>query len=242
MATHHLFSLVYRSFKVCCHSHRPLYFFDNFLSNTLRRCDGPTHKRCDLTIRYEQLKREIQILETKLEGKPRLPSPPPPSKPSQEYVSLDLVCPRELCGLPPLPARMVTPNPPTSVNLGLADAGLTSPAWPEASSSPPQIPGSTHWAFHGASRKLSAPQNIHGSLCAPNLKASSTVTSKDEGTSTNSCNSSDMEDSTEGDLDDGDYFEPTKTKVGRRRKTLTSGGRGEFLLLWVMVSVINETL
>ncbi len=134
---------------------------------------------------------------------------------------------------------MVIPNPTSSVNLGLADVGLTSPAWPEASSGSAQFPGSTHWAFHGASRKS---QSIHRSLCAPNLKASSSVTSKVERTSTNSCDSSDMEDSIEGDLDDGDYVEPTKTKVGRRRKTSTSGVRGEFPLVRELVSVINETL
>ena len=137
---------------------------------------------------------------------------------------------------------MSTLNPTTSVNPDLDDAGLTTPAWPEASSGSPQIPGSTDLAFHGASRKLSAPQGIHRSLCAPNFKASSTVTSEVERTNTNSCNSSDMEDNTEGGLDDGDYVEPTKTKVGRRRKTLTSGVRGEFSLVWEMVSVINETL
>lgn len=240
MSPHYLFPLVYRSFKVCFHPHRPLYLFDYFLSNTLRRCDGPEHKGCDLSIRYEQLKREIQILETKLEGKPRLPSPPPPSKPLQEYVSLDLVFPRELCGLPPLPARMDTPNLATPVNLSLvADA---SPAWSEGSSGSPQFPGPAHWASHEASRELSAPQSIHRSLCVPNVKASLAGTSKFKRTSINSCDSPDIEDNIEEDLDDGDYVEPTRRKVGSSYKASTSGVRGEFPRVFEMLSVINQTL
>ena len=211
-------------------------FINYFLSYTLRLCDDPSHKKCDLSIHQEQLNRRVQILKKKLEGKPRLPSPPPPSKPLQEYVSLDVVFPRELCGLPPLPTPMDPLNPATPVHLGLADADPTSPVQPEANSGSPQSPGSTHWAFHDASHKLSPPQNSHRSLCAPNLKASSGVTNKFKRRS-----SPDMDDSTEGDLDDGDYVEPTKRKVGRKRKTSTSGVRGEFLLVSEIVSVINET-
>ena len=188
-------------------------------------------------IRYEQLKREIQILETKLEGKPRLPSPPPPSKPPHEYVSLDLVCPRELYGLPPLPAHTDTLDPT------IPDPDLTSRAWPEGSFGSPEPPGSTHWVIHEASRKLSAPQSIRRSLCAPNVKASSSGTSKFERASTNSCDSPDLEDSTEEDLDDGDYVEPTKRKAVHRRKTSTSSAvTGEFPPLLEVASVINQTL
>ena len=208
-----------------------IIFIDYFFSNTVRCCNDPSHKGCDSWIRSEQLSREIQILDTKQKGKPRLPSPPPPSKPSLEYVFLDLIYPRELCGLPPLPSHVVTLNPTTSVHLGLPDAYLTSPAQPEANSGPPQSPGSIHWTFHDASHELSPPQISHRSLCAPNLKASSRVTNKFERRSTDSCSSPDMEDSTEEDLDDGNYVEPIKGKVGRRRKTSTSGVRGEFPLV-----------
>jgi hypothetical protein len=51
-----------------------------------------------------------------------------------------------------------------------------------------------------------------------------------------------MEDSIEEDLYDGDYVEPTKRKDGRRRKSSTSGDRGEFPLVWEMVSIINQAL
>ena len=218
-----------------------IIFVDYLLSDEVRPCDGPLHKGSDMLIQYEQLKKEIQILETKLNGKPRLPSPPPPSKPLQEHVSLDLVYPRELCGLPPLPTHMVTLNPTTSVNLGLAYVDSTSPAWPEANFGSPQYPGSAHRAFHDASHKLSALQSSHRSLCAPNLKASPRVTNNIERRSTNSCSSPDMDDSTEGDLDDGDYVEPTNRKVGRRRKTSTSGVRGEFPSVLEIIFVIDET-
>jgi len=181
-------------------------------------------------------------LETKLEGKPRLPSPPPPSKPPLEYVSLDLVCPREVCGLPALPTDMETLNPTTPLNLGLVtDADLASPARSEASYDSEQSPGSVDWTFHDAPRKLSAPQSGDRSLCAPNVKANSRGPHGFECTSITSCDSPDPEETIEGDLDDGDYIEPTKRKARRRPKPSTSGDGGEFPLVLENVSVINQT-
>lgn len=129
---------------------------------------------------------------------------------------------------------MDTLNPVTPVNLSLvADADLTSPACSEGSS------GSAHWASHEASRELSAQ---HRSLCVPNVKASMTGTIKFKRTNINSCDSPDIEGSIEGDLDDGDYVEPAKRKVGSSHKASTSGVRGEFPPVLEMVSVINQTL
>ena len=54
-----------------------------------------------------------------------------------------------------------------------------------------------------------------------------------------------MEDSTEEDLDDEDYVEPAKPKVlkgARRRKSATSGNRGEPALVLEMNSFINQAL
>ena len=219
------------------------YLFDYLLSNTLRRRYGPSHEVGDQSIRYEQLKREIQILVTKLKGKPRLPSPPPLSKPLQEYVSLDMIYPRELCGLPPLLTHVDTRIPTTPINLSLvADIDVTSLARSEASSVSPCSPDSVQWAFRKASCKISTPQNSRHSLCAPIIKASLGDRSRSDHKRINSCDPSDM-DSTEEDLDDGDYVEPAKKPrvLKGRLKSSISGDGGESSLVLEMNSFINQT-
>lgn len=197
---------------------------DYLLSGTFRSWDGPSHDVGDQSIRYEQLKREIQILATKLKGKPRLSSPPPLSKPLQEYVSLDMIYPRELCGLPPLSTHVDTAN----FSL-VANVDLTSLARSEASSVSPRSPDSAQWAFHDTSWKTSMPQNSRHSLCASTIKASLGDPGGFEHTGVNPRDPSDMEDGTE-DLDDGDYVEPVKSRVPkgtRQHKPSISGNKGE---------------
>ena len=129
----------------------------------------------------------------------------------------------------------------TPVNFSLvADTNLTSPAWSEVSSGSPRSPGFAHWAFNKVCGKISAPQT---SLCAANVKASSDTSGFDR-MSINSGESSDTEDGTEEDLEDGDYVEPTKPRVtngGRKRRPSASGDRGECVIVLEMVPVINQS-